>query len=407
MIIDKDPDIGYGFIYILSNPSMPGVFKVGLTTNSVRQRIKDLNTTGIPKSFQAEKIFHIRETHLKAVEQLAHKKLKNKDLHHGKEFFEGSLIDCVQAVEDAIYEITNEHQVDLIGQAKERAESERRRRELNKRILEEKKIRLSLVNKQIDSERELYVNRLRNQRKSEEPFLDKYVYAPLGYLIFGGIVLSIAVSMGPIGWLVAPAIIYIVYKYDKNDEDSRLRNSAAEKFPYKNIDNFELYEIELKKSQNLNPKNISGNENTELKREISTPVKPSGVAKPIVSPLVPIIPMIKPVDVCRSGVSGVIKKTWYRSSGGIGYKLSDVFIPFSETLRSMVPSAGYEIRRPYSYQPLAGKSFVKDVEIDFPIINGGEVEISCPNCGDVVKAPFFKVAKIVCPSCKVIWAQKI
>lgn len=73
----------------------------------------------------------------------------------------------------------------------------------------------------------------------------------------------------------------------------------------------------------------------------------------------------------------------------------------------MVPSAGYEIRRAYSYPPLAGKSFVKDVEIDSPVINGGEVEISCPNCGDVVKTPFFKVAKIVCPSCKVVWNQKI
>jgi hypothetical protein len=59
----------------------------------------------------------------------------------------------------------------------------------------------------------------------------------------------------------------------------------------------------------------------------------------------------------------------------------------------MVPSAEYEIRRTYLYQPLAGKSFVKDAEIDSPIVNGGDVEIACPNCGDIVKAPVFKIVK--------------
>jgi hypothetical protein len=406
MSANKEPDFGFGYIYILSNPSMPGVFKIGLTTNSVKRRIQELNTTGIPKSFRAEKIFQIREIHLRNVEQLAHKKLKNKDLHHGKEFFEGLLTDCVQAVEDAIYEITNEHQVDLIGEAKERAEAERRKKELNERILEEKKVRLSLINKQIDVERQLHVESLRNQRKKEEPFLDKYVYAPLGYLVFGGITLLIASSMGPIGWLLGPIIIYIVYKYDRNDEESRLNNSALQKFPYKTFDNFEIYEAELKKSQKLNQGDVDGAKKDLIKKQSSSPVKPLPTVQPFAKPSIKVIPVISPNSICQSWGGGN-KKTWYRSADGIGDKQSDLFFSFSETLRTMVPSSGYDIRRPYLYKALAGKSFVKDVDIESPVIKVGKVEISCPSCGDSVEVAVFKNSKIVCPACKVTWNQKL
>ena len=125
MSIKNKPKLGFGFIYILSHPSMPSVYKIGLTTNSVHQRIQELNTTGLPKSFRAEKIFEIREIHLRSVEQHAHKKLKNKDLHHGKEFFKCDISECVEAVEDSILKITDELSEELIGRAKERAELEK------------------------------------------------------------------------------------------------------------------------------------------------------------------------------------------------------------------------------------------------------------------------------------------
>ena len=70
-------NIIYGFIYILSNPST-NVYKVGMTTNSVRQRIQELGTTGVPRPFEAEKVFEIPEAKLRAVETLAHKKLKKR-----------------------------------------------------------------------------------------------------------------------------------------------------------------------------------------------------------------------------------------------------------------------------------------------------------------------------------------
>ena len=137
MSLKRNPKANHGFIYILSNPSMPNVFKVGMTTNSVGQRIRELGTTGVPRQFKAEKIFEIPVSSLRSVERLAHKTLKSKDLHHGKEFFRGPLHVCVAAVQDAIYEVTADDSIDLLGEAKRRAreqeEVEEKRRDIERK----------------------------------------------------------------------------------------------------------------------------------------------------------------------------------------------------------------------------------------------------------------------------------
>nr|SPS05124.1 putative Beta-lactamase [Candidatus Nitrotoga fabula] len=232
---------------------MPKVYKIGLTTNSVKKRINELNTTGIPKSFRAEKVFQIEEKYLKQVEKLAHKNLKNKDLHHGKEFFEGSLLDCVESVQDAIFEITNEHESDLIGEARERAAAAKQRRDDERRILEEKQARLDLVNLEIDRQRSEYVKNLRK----DKPLLDKYFYEPLGFLLLGVLVMAIIYStLGPIGWIVGPIALYFFYKHCKDSDELKLIEAAKIKFPYKSLDNFEICEFQLKGSKNSEQKKL-------------------------------------------------------------------------------------------------------------------------------------------------------
>ena len=103
---NKNPSSDNGFIYILSNPSMPNIYKVGLTTNSIKQRIQELNSTGVPRSFELVKKYEIAESKLLAVERRSHQKLKFNELHHGKEFFEGSIELIKVAVEDSIFELT-------------------------------------------------------------------------------------------------------------------------------------------------------------------------------------------------------------------------------------------------------------------------------------------------------------
>jgi hypothetical protein len=57
--VDAKARPGFGFVYILSNDSMPGLYKIGFTHNSVRQRIRDLSATGVPTAFRAERVFEI------------------------------------------------------------------------------------------------------------------------------------------------------------------------------------------------------------------------------------------------------------------------------------------------------------------------------------------------------------
>ena len=47
-----------GYLYILSNPSMPGLLKIGLTTRPVLDRVEELNAaTGVPTAFKIEAYF--------------------------------------------------------------------------------------------------------------------------------------------------------------------------------------------------------------------------------------------------------------------------------------------------------------------------------------------------------------
>ena len=124
---NKNPPSGKGYIYILSNTSMANLYKVGLTTKSVNQRIQELNSTGVPRPFKLEKKYAIREDKLLSVERLAHKKLTAKGLHHGKEFFVGPIHLIEVEVEDSIFEISGETATDLVGLALQRKiENDRR-----------------------------------------------------------------------------------------------------------------------------------------------------------------------------------------------------------------------------------------------------------------------------------------
>lgn len=71
-----------GFIYVLSNPSMPGLLKIGFTERSVDERVSELNrATGVPESFIVECTFtseYPQQDELKIHQVLAHYR-KNKE----------------------------------------------------------------------------------------------------------------------------------------------------------------------------------------------------------------------------------------------------------------------------------------------------------------------------------------
>lgn len=284
MTIFRNPKLNYGFIYILSNESMPNVYKIGMTTNTVRQRIQELNTTGIPKSFKPEKIFEIPENFLRSVERQAHRKLKQKKFHHGKEFFKCSLQDCVLAVEDTIFEIVSTESYELIGEAKQRKEHEVAKKKAEKtRLEEERKVRseiqeqLNEFNKIIDLRRQKYIRELKTKKNLHTPALEKYFYVPL--LCIGLIFLGIAMMFifGPISWIGIPLIAWWYWKESDDKEKEGYKIEAGKKYPYVTYETItpeqfrELnYEVELtatnKKSsmKNLNSNKPKENKISEL-----------------------------------------------------------------------------------------------------------------------------------------------
>ncbi len=74
-----------GNVYILTNPAMPGLVKIGKTSRIVEELVKDLNTTGVPASF---KIAHQHKVeHMDQVERDMHQHFNRQRENRDREFF--------------------------------------------------------------------------------------------------------------------------------------------------------------------------------------------------------------------------------------------------------------------------------------------------------------------------------
>lgn len=74
-----------GAIYILVNEAMQGFIKVGKTTTSVEQRMKELDTTGIPLPFEC--FFAARVADIDFVERKLHDAFAEQRVRQRREFF--------------------------------------------------------------------------------------------------------------------------------------------------------------------------------------------------------------------------------------------------------------------------------------------------------------------------------
>ncbi|MBX3173720.1 MAG: GIY-YIG nuclease family protein [Gemmatimonadaceae bacterium] len=74
-----------GFVYVVSNPSLPGLVKIGMTTRSIPQRLAELFTTGVPTPFELDAAWPVQDP--KMVETKAHEILKAQRKGNDREFF--------------------------------------------------------------------------------------------------------------------------------------------------------------------------------------------------------------------------------------------------------------------------------------------------------------------------------
>ena len=79
-----------GWVYVLSNEFMPGIYKVGMTTISPEIRAKELSSaTGVPAKFKIEESYY--STDPLGDEKLIHQHLADCRVNESREFFSGDL----------------------------------------------------------------------------------------------------------------------------------------------------------------------------------------------------------------------------------------------------------------------------------------------------------------------------
>ncbi len=145
------------FVYILSNPSMPGLLKIGYTAKTVEERMRELQTTGVPKPFKLE--FKIETDNGILLESHLHKTFRQYREGSDREFFRIPLLDVIKRIKEdiqlgvisyiyfggvagALYltpaekKKIEDEKAELDKEKKERAEIRRQRAEIKKQQVE-------------------------------------------------------------------------------------------------------------------------------------------------------------------------------------------------------------------------------------------------------------------------------
>lgn len=86
-----------GYIYVLSNSSMPGLLKIGFTNRNVKERVQELSSaTGVPTPFEIE--YYCLTCDVELIETEVHKRF-SEYRQPGKEFFSVSLEQAMATID--------------------------------------------------------------------------------------------------------------------------------------------------------------------------------------------------------------------------------------------------------------------------------------------------------------------
>lgn len=125
----------YGIVYILTNPVMPGLVKIGRTTRKdVEVRMKELYGTGVPVPFECKYACKVKAADCAKIEKALHTAFSPNRINQNREFFQILPRQAMAILElfhreDITQEVTEEINNDLTTEdksAKEKAASIRR-----------------------------------------------------------------------------------------------------------------------------------------------------------------------------------------------------------------------------------------------------------------------------------------
>lgn len=78
----------YGIVYLLTNPVMPGLVKIGMTgKEDIKTRMRELYTTGVPVPFECQYACRVRRADCLRIEQALHKAFAPQRVNSNREFF--------------------------------------------------------------------------------------------------------------------------------------------------------------------------------------------------------------------------------------------------------------------------------------------------------------------------------
>ena len=78
----------YGIVYLLTNPCMPGIVKIGKTSRTdLQNRMKELYTTGVPVPFECVYACRIKLSHMDKLETTLHSAFEPYRVNKNREFF--------------------------------------------------------------------------------------------------------------------------------------------------------------------------------------------------------------------------------------------------------------------------------------------------------------------------------
>src|ERR1035437_945889 len=89
------------FIYVLENPSMPGLVKIGRTDRCVSERVSELSShTGVPTGFSVVKEYAVANS--VEAERIIHERLSDYRVADNREFFKMEAEDATDIIESML-----------------------------------------------------------------------------------------------------------------------------------------------------------------------------------------------------------------------------------------------------------------------------------------------------------------
>lgn len=124
----------YGIVYLLTNPAMPGLVKIGMTTREdIDARMRELYSTGVPVPFECQFACRVKKVDCAKIEHALHTAFEPQRVNANREFFRIN-VGQARAIlelfhhEDVTSEVEDEIQNDLTADDKAATEKVKVRR---------------------------------------------------------------------------------------------------------------------------------------------------------------------------------------------------------------------------------------------------------------------------------------